>query len=93
MAYNARRTEHSGPKQGRGAFYGPKAEAKKASNRRRRQDDRQAVLNELENSPQLPTECRDIAQLPRYDHKTVTVELIGQKKGNVLLIEGKEFVL
>lgn len=25
--------------------------------------------------------------------KTVTVELIGQKKGNVLLIEGKEFKL
>jgi hypothetical protein len=44
MAYNARRTEHSGPKQGRGAFYGPKAGAKKASNRRRRQDDKQEVL-------------------------------------------------
>jgi hypothetical protein len=67
--------------------------AKKASNRRRRQDDKQEVLNELENSPQLPTECRDIAQLPKYDHKTVTVELIGQKKGNVLLIEGEEFKL
>ena len=63
MAYNARKTEHSGPKQGRGAFYGPKAGAKKASNRRRRQDDKQTVLNELENSPQLPTECR-----PKYDH-------------------------
>ena len=29
---------------------------------------------------------------PVHD-KTVTVELIGQKKGNVLLIEGKEFKL
>jgi hypothetical protein len=68
MAYNARRTEHSGPKQGRGAFYGPKADAKKASNRRRRQDDQQAVLNELENSQQLPTGYREIAQLPEYNH-------------------------
>jgi hypothetical protein len=61
MAYNARRTEHSEPKQGRGAFYGPKAEAKKASNRRRWEDDKQAVLNELENSSQLPIDCREIA--------------------------------
>ena len=29
----------------------------------------------------------------RVQKKTVTVELIGQKKGNVLLIEGKEFKL
>jgi hypothetical protein len=29
----------------------------------------------------------------RVREKTVTVELIGQKKGNVLLIEGKEFEL
>ena len=69
MAYNARRTEHSGPKQGRGAFYGRKAEAKKASNRRRRQDDKQAVLNELENAPQLQTECRDVSPVPKYDHE------------------------
>jgi hypothetical protein len=46
--FAARRTEHSGPKRGCGAFYGPKAEAKEASDRRRRQDDKQAVLlNEL----------------------------------------------
>lgn len=29
----------------------------------------------------------------RVQDKTVTVELIGQKKGNILLIEGKEFKL
>jgi hypothetical protein len=29
----------------------------------------------------------------RVQDKTVTVELIGQKRGNVLLIEGKEFAL
>ena len=31
--------------------------------------------------------------LYRVQNKTVTVELIGRKKGNVLLIEGKEFEL
>jgi hypothetical protein len=39
MAYNAKKTEHAGPKKGSDAFYGRKAEAKKASKLRRRQDD------------------------------------------------------
>jgi hypothetical protein len=38
MAHNAKKTEHAGPKKGRGAFYGRKAEAKRQSNRRRRED-------------------------------------------------------
>lgn len=42
MAYNAKKTEHAGPKRGSGAFYGRKALAKKASNCRRREDDRDA---------------------------------------------------
>jgi hypothetical protein len=45
MAYNAKKTEHAGPKKGSGAFYGRKAEAKKASKRRRRQNDKRVVLN------------------------------------------------
>jgi hypothetical protein len=45
MAYNAKKTEHVGAKKGSGAFYGPKAEAKKASNRRRRENDKCAALN------------------------------------------------
>jgi len=59
MSRKASRTEHSGAKRGRGAFYGRKAESKNASNRRRRQDDKQTVLNELEKSPQLPTARRE----------------------------------
>jgi len=43
MAYNAKKTEHAGPKKGTGAFYGRKAVGKKASNRRRREDDRRTV--------------------------------------------------
>jgi len=44
MAYNAKKTEHAGAKKGRGAFYGRKVDAKKASNRRRRQNDKRAAL-------------------------------------------------
>ena len=40
MANKARKTEHAGPKKSRGAFYGSKPEAKKASNRRRRRTDK-----------------------------------------------------
>jgi len=43
MALKARKTEHSGAKKGRGAFYGRKVEAKRASNRRRRDDDKRSV--------------------------------------------------
>jgi len=43
MALKARRFEHSGAKKGRGAFYGRKAEAKRASNRGRRAADKDAA--------------------------------------------------
>jgi hypothetical protein len=44
MAYNARKTEHAGPKKGAGAYYGRKSIAKKASNRRRRENDKHEIL-------------------------------------------------
>jgi len=44
MAYNAKKTEHAGAKKGRGAYYGRRVDAKKASNRRRRQNDKRAAL-------------------------------------------------
>ena len=40
MANRAKKTEHAGAKKGRGAFWGRKREAKRASNRRRRQTDK-----------------------------------------------------
>jgi len=43
MALKARRTKHSGAKKGRGAFYGRKVEAKRDSNRRRRETDKRAA--------------------------------------------------
>ena len=45
MAYDAKKTEHAGAKKGRGAFYGRKVDAKKARNRRRREDDKRAALS------------------------------------------------
>lgn len=38
MAYEAKKTEHAGSKRGQGAYWGRKQEAKKASNRKRRDD-------------------------------------------------------
>jgi hypothetical protein len=36
MANRARKTNHCGPKRGKGAFWGPKQEVKKMSNKMRR---------------------------------------------------------
>ncbi len=47
MAHRANRTEHSGAKRGRGAYWGHKADAKEHSNRLRREDDRRSA-KELE---------------------------------------------
>ena len=41
MSRKAEKTEHSGPKKGRGAFYGRKAVAKKSSKKSRRAKDRE----------------------------------------------------
>ncbi|MBI5152866.1 MAG: hypothetical protein HZA36_00160 [Parcubacteria group bacterium] len=46
MAYKARKTEHSGCKKGRGAYWGRKREAKKESNRVRRVNSKKAVFEE-----------------------------------------------
>ena len=50
MAYGGKKTEHRGPKRARGAFYGRKAAAKKASNRRRREQGK--LASESNGSPQ-----------------------------------------
>jgi hypothetical protein len=47
MALRARKTEHAGAKKGSGAFWGPKAEAKRGSNRKRREDDKRTVREAL----------------------------------------------
>ena len=40
MGYEAKKTEHSGSKKGCGAYWGLKADAKKQSNRKRREKDK-----------------------------------------------------
>lgn len=42
MANAATKTEHSGAKRGKGAYYGRKADAKRESNKARRANDRKA---------------------------------------------------
>jgi hypothetical protein len=44
MAYRAKQTEHTGAKHGNGAYWGPKTEAKKESNKLRRRQGKQALL-------------------------------------------------
>ena len=48
MAGNARKTEHAGSKKGRGAYWGRKADAKRESNRTRREVGKQAVRQGVE---------------------------------------------
>lgn len=43
MAAKAKKMEHAGAKKGRGAFWGPKKEAKQDSNAKRRNADKMAV--------------------------------------------------
>lgn len=46
MAYGARKTEHSGPKKGRGAYWGRKWIAKKESNKKRREDGKKIISDD-----------------------------------------------
>ena len=46
MAYRAKQTEHTGAKHGNGAYWGPKKEAKKESNKLRRRQGKQALLRD-----------------------------------------------
>lgn len=47
MGYEAKKTEHCGPKRGDGAYWGYKWEAKKESNRIRRENGKRDIRNEL----------------------------------------------
>jgi hypothetical protein len=44
MANQARKTEHSGAKKGKGAYWGRKRDAKPESNQRRREDDKESAV-------------------------------------------------
>jgi hypothetical protein len=46
MGSEAKKTEHSGPKRGRGAYWGHKWEAKKESNRMRRENSKREIRDE-----------------------------------------------
>jgi len=47
MAYKAKKTEHTGAKHGHGAYWGPKQDAKRESNKRRRRTGKRQLHHEL----------------------------------------------
>jgi hypothetical protein len=47
MGYEAKRTEHCGPKRGNGAYWGYRWDAKKESNRIRRENAKREIRDEL----------------------------------------------
>jgi len=47
MEYQAKKTEHTGAKHGSGAYWGPKKDAKKESNKIRRRDEKHALREQL----------------------------------------------
>jgi hypothetical protein len=47
MGYEAKKTEHCGPKRGNGAYWGYRWEAKKESNRIRRENWKREIRREL----------------------------------------------
>jgi hypothetical protein len=51
MGYKARKTEHSGAKHGNGAYWGPKQDAKKESNKIRRRDAKKQLRGENQQDP------------------------------------------
>ncbi len=53
MANEAQKTEHSGPKKGRGAYWGRKKDAKKESNRVRREADKTDSYPESDSDSEL----------------------------------------
>lgn len=48
MGYEAKKTDHSGPKRGNGAYWGYKWEAKKESNRIRRENAKREIRTAID---------------------------------------------
>ena len=52
MGYEAKKTEHAGPKRGSGAYWGRKSEAKNLSGRTRRKNWQREIRQELDRASQ-----------------------------------------
>ena len=66
MGYEAKKTEHCGPKRGNGAYWGYKLEAKKESNRIRRENGK----SEIHCRPSFGKTGRSGNATRRHDHLT-----------------------
>jgi hypothetical protein len=72
MAYKAKKTEHSGSKKGRGAYYGPKRDAKRESSRARRHAARKRVKADPPDDPFLTIGAR---ATPRPKDRTTPADV------------------
>lgn len=57
MGYEAKKTEHSGPKRGNGAYWGYRWDAKKESNRIRRENAKREIRDAMQ-TEQTPNSRR-----------------------------------
>lgn len=57
MGYEAKKTEHCGPKRGNGAYWGYKWEAKKESNRIRRENAKREIRDATVNATREELTC------------------------------------
>ena len=62
MGYEAKKTEHCGPKRGNGAYWGCKGEAKKESNRIRRENRKREIRVAIQDEPETEEEPRAVEQ-------------------------------
>jgi hypothetical protein len=51
MGYEAKKNQHAGPKKGNGAYWGPKQDAKRESNKIRRRNARRSIKEGLHERP------------------------------------------
>ena len=58
MAYAAKKSEHAGPKRGRGGFWGSRQDAKVQSNRERRRNDREEAGGGLDDNMMTNTSVK-----------------------------------
>jgi hypothetical protein len=56
MGYEAKKTEHAGAKHGSGAYWGPKYNAKKESNKIRRRISKEEIQRQVLCNSLLPTQ-------------------------------------
>ncbi len=76
MGYEAKKTEHAGAKHGNGAYWGPKKDAKKESNKIRRRNAKREVAEAEPDPMELLASLRE--QIGKPEKKYRIVKAISQ---------------